>query len=190
MKINTGAIMGKVGNYVSSSAGRKKISNSLNGTGSGNSCGDLELRRLEMIMAGREMVALLRQHAASAGLPASVMSHMESFIAGAPMIKDDGSGSVAISMSSDPSRPSMYPEKYSGINNIVAIFNNGYDAGNVVYGKPEVEIEGQLSIDGFFYTKSKQHRDGLGFMQSAVAEFNAKCGGKYNVTAVLGGPYG
>lgn len=188
MPINLGSVMNKVNNYASSPAGRKKISNVISGVGIGN--GDLALRRIEMIMASHEMIALLRQHAASAGLPASVMSHVESFVANIPKVNDDGSGIVAISMGSNPSRPSLYPEKYDGAYNIVALFNNGYDASGVVYGHPNVEIDGQQSINGFFYTKSKQHRDGLGFMQSAVAEFNAKCGSKYNVTAVLGGSYG
>lgn len=189
MGINMGSIMAKVNAFAKSSAGKRRIAAATGGAGGGGSV-NLEERRAEMIAAGQEMVALLRQHASGAGLPASVMDHIESFIALAPIIDDDGSGSLAITMTSNPSRPSLYPEKYDGAYNIVAIFNNGYEASNVVYGRPEVEVEGQLSIDGFFYAKSKQHRDGLGFMQDAVADFNAKFGGKYNVKAVLSGMYG
>lgn len=185
MKIDMSYVMGQVNKYASSPSGKKQISNALGGSGSGNV--DLELRRLEMIMAGREMVALLRQHAASAGLPASVMSHVESFFANAPKLNDDGSGVIYVSMSSDPKRPSMYPEKYDGVSDIVALFNYGYEASNFVYGKPDVEIEGQSSIDGFFYTKSKKSREGLGFLEKAVEDFNATCGGKYNVRAILHG---
>lgn len=183
MKIDMGYVMGQVKKYASSPSGKKQISNALGGSGTGNV--DLDLRRKEMILAGQEMVALLRLHAASAGLPASVMSHVESFFAGAPKLNDDGSGIIYVSMSSDPKRPSMYPEKYSGVSDIVAIFNDGYEASNFVYGSPQVEIEGQTSIKGFFYTKSKKSREPLGFLDKAVDDFNVTCGGKYNVKATL-----
>lgn len=195
MGINLSGIQSKVNAFANSPAGKAKIrkailSESGTGTGSGDGIIDLEKRRQEMIIAGQEMLAIIRKHAASAGLPASVMAHAESFVAGPPNINDDGSGSLSVWMSDNAGRPSLQPSMYEPIYNIVALFNNGYDAGGVVYGSPEVEIEGQQSINGFFYVKSKQHRDGLGFMQSAVAEFNTRFGDKYNVTAKLSGTYG
>lgn len=179
-----GSITGKVNSFLSSSAGKNKIKGL---TGGGNGTVDLEERRKEMILAAQGMVALLKQHAASAGLPASVMAHVESFAASAPTINDDGSGFAVINMGSDPTRPSLCPERYGGVHNIVALFNNGYEASASVYGKWEGhgDVEG-----GSAFIKSRPQRGGLGFMQSAVADFNGKYGSKYNVIAVLGGPYG
>lgn len=193
MGINMASIMRKVNAFAKSSAGKKKIAGVTGGTGEGFV--DLEARRKEMIEASQEMLAILKKHAASAGLPASVMEHVESFAASAPSVNDDGSGSVAINMTSDPSRPSLCPERYGGVDNIVAIFNNGYEASNYVYGNwANHEQTGKVSKgrtqEGSAYVRSRKQRDGLGFMQSAVAEFNASCGAKYNVTAFLGGPYG
>lgn len=191
-QINMGDVMGCVNKWAVSYSGRNEIKKAL---GDGANGVDLDARKIEMIAAGQEMLALLKQHGASAGLPASVMSHIESFTASAPVVNDDGSGTITLTMASDPSRPSLCPERYGGVSDIVAIFNNGYEANASVYGhwanhEQTMRTSAGKIRDGSAFVKSRPQREGLGFMQSAVAEFNATCGGKYNVFAVLGGPYG
>ena len=67
-----------------------------------------------------------------------------------------------------------------GINNIVALLNNGYHAKCYVYGYWK-------SKD--IYTYSKKDREPLHFMQSAINSFNAKYGSAYGCYAKLDNKY-
>ena len=155
-------------------------------TGSTPGC-DLVERKKQMVEAGKEMVALIKKHAGAAGLPASVMQHVESFFAGPPTVVEDGSGNLIVSMADSGYRESLQPEKYDGVYDIVMLFNDGYNAAGVVYGRRS-NSGGQTSLFGdsnYGYVKSRQSRPPLQFMQAAINEFNATCGPKYNVTASL-----
>ena len=67
-----------------------------------------------------------------------------------------------------------------GIENIVALFNNGMDAKDFAYGwwndhAPSGEALGRsMPGDKCAWVRSVKHRDPLLFMQAAVDEFNAK----------------
>lgn len=84
---------------------------------------------------------------------------------------------------------------YHGIDNIVALFNNGYHAQNYVYGwwdnhSPQGEaITRSLPGDRFAWVRSKKEREALNFMQDAANKFNALYGEKYGVTVELGSDY-
>lgn len=77
---------------------------------------------------------------------------------------------IAIWFSGELSRESLVPSKYGGIDNIIALFNNGYTASNRVYGT----WHGQQIA-------SLQHRDALGFISSAVNNFMGNYGNEYGV---------
>ncbi len=78
-------------------------------------------------------------------------------------------------------RDSLYKDKYpEGVDNIIALFDNGYKARKPVYG--------------FWNTAGKTvssvtERPALHFMQEAIDEFNAKYGSLYGCKAVLGKQY-
>jgi len=71
---------------------------------------------------------------------------------------------------------------YGGIDNIVALFNNGYNTG----GKT---VTGEWQTHGNVVVESVPVRPSLRFMNDAVSQFNSKYGSKYNVTATLSGEY-
>lgn len=189
MAIDIGTIMSKVNSYAKTSDGKKRMDDTIrsyrmggdsrvNATGKTYGGGSI-VTEAEMASMARDMLAMLRRAAASADLPASVMEHIESFRFSTPFIEADGSATVQIYMTDSPGRPSLYTEKYShGVENIVAIFNCGYDASGVVYGK----WHGEKIV-------SKDHRDGKFFMQAAINEFNAKYGGEFDVVAELDAEY-
>lgn len=189
MRINVGSIAGKVKKYADSVAGQQKMSQAMQkiregkgaSGGSGRTqAGDTVVTYEQMQAAAKDLISIIRKHAASANLPASVMSHIESF-SDSPLVKnDDGSASIAINMLDDASRESVQPEKYGGAYNIVASFNAGYHAQNVTFGYwKSHEV----------YIGTKQQREGSFFLQSAINEFNSKYGQAYNVTATLDGKY-
>ena len=80
---------------------------------------------------------------------------------------------------------------YEGINNIVALFNNGYHAQNYVYGwwdnhSPSgAAIGHSLYNDNYAWVRSKKERDALKFIQQAISDFNGNYGSEYNITAVI-----
>ena len=93
------------------------------------------------------------------------------------------------------SRPwqSDYPN--GGIDNIVALLNNGVHASDYTYGywhghASSNKEPGDRSLNDAVYIRSKKDREPKLFMQEAVAEFNRKFGKKYNVIAYCSTDYG
>lgn len=68
---------------------------------------------------------------------------------------------VGINIAGDLSRPSLCPGRYSGIDNIAALLNNGYAAGNTVLGLWE----------GHGYIESLQVRQGESFIPDSVRDY-------------------
>lgn len=190
MGISLGAIAGKLKQYADSPAGKQRMaeavqrireSKGLSGGSGRTQAGDVVATYDQMQAAAKELVALIRKHAAGASLPPSVMAHIESFSDLPLVVHPDGSASIAINMLDDPSRPSVQPENYDGAYNIVALFNAGYTAKGSVYGSWK-------TAGRDIWTK--KHRDGLFFLQKAIEEFNSKYAAKYNVSVRLDGQYG
>lgn len=86
---------------------------------------------------------------------------------------------------------------YGGIDNIVALFNNGYHARDYVYGwwnghspTGEALARSNMLTEDYAWVRSVRDRDGLHFMQAAQDEFNAIYKDKYGgVQVVLGADY-
>lgn len=85
---------------------------------------------------------------------------------------------------------------YDGIENILALFNNGYIASGSVYGwwnghRPTGEAlsRGVTGSEDYAWIKTRPEREGLRFMQDARDEFLAKYGSKYTVKVKLGSDY-
>lgn len=184
MAIGAGDIMSKLSAYAKTAEGQKKMDDKIRSyrkgsdphvksTGKTYGGGEIMTER-EMIDAAADFVSMLRTAAASAGLPDSVMEHVESFTFATPYFAPDGSASLEIYMSEAPGRASLYPKKYDGVDNIVAIFNNGYTAQDHVYGKWHGK-----------YVSSLDKRQGSFFMQKAVDAFMAKYGSEFDVSIEL-----
>lgn len=188
MKINSAALSAKIEAFKASSEGKETIKNAIvkyreggsTGGQGGSGGGSEAITYDKMEKVAKELISMVRKHAASAGLPASVMAHIESLEASPIVTRDDGSAQISINMMDDPSRPSLLPEDFSGLPNIVASFNRGIDAHGSVFGYWESAGK---------EVWSQKHRPALLFMQAAINEFNTKYGSKYNVTVTLAPEY-
>lgn len=77
-------------------------------------------------------------------------------------------------------RDSLYSDEYNGVDNIIALFNNGYKASNPVYGYWNTAKK---------RVRSTVSRPSLSFMQEAINEFNSTYGNQYACRAKLGEQY-
>lgn len=190
MKVSLGSITSKLDAYAKSSVGKARMSEKIKDyirdndryvTTNGKTLGgDRIVTQQEMRDVARELVFYIKQAAASCDLPASVMEHIESFDIDSASEESDEFYYVGISMSDNAKRPSVQPEKYDGVHNIVALFNTGYSANGRVFGHWE-------SADKDIWTL--QHREGLRFIQQAIDRFNSTYAKEYNVTVFLSSEY-
>ena len=188
MALSTGDIMSKLNVYAQSSEGQKRMNDKIQSYRKGSDPhvkatgktygGGSIMNDKEMIKAAKELISMVRSAAASAGLPTSVMEHVESLDHTMPHINADGSASIQIYITDNTHRDSLMPQKYGGVENIVAIFNSGYSADGRVYGV----WHGEKIV-------SLEQRQGSFFMQKAVNAFEAKYGSKYDVSVDLSSEY-
>ena len=206
-RLNLDRIMKKVQDFAKSEEGQRRMNAVLKDyraagieqTGAGGRI----ISAKDMADAAQAMIRILTDHAARSGLPTSVMEHFR-LLGSTPPRKlrgDARSGGedyvVYIRFGGDLHRESLLPEEYDGIDNIVALFNNGYSANNYVYGwwdghAPSGGAVGELRNAGWtdsVYTRSRKERPALNFIQQAVAEFNATYGAEYSVTATASDEY-
>lgn len=77
---------------------------------------------------------------------------------------------IEVWFADDLHRDSLAPNEYDGVENIAALLNNGYSAGNTVYG-----------IWHGNQTASLTQRDGAHFIESAVHNYMANYASEYGV---------
>lgn len=131
-----------------------------------------------------------------AGLPESVAEHIRSMYDIKP-IRVGETWEVCLYFGGELHRDSLDNElPYHGIDNIVALFNNGYEAGDYVYGwwdghAPKGEALLRMATPGedFAWVRSKKQRQALRFIQQAVSDFNGNYGAELNMTAVAAAVY-
>lgn len=152
--------------------------------------------RAGLIEAADKMISCLRAAAVDAELPESVRAHFDSLDYTNPVEVGEGRYMVSVYFSDDLHRDSLENDLgYEGIDNIIALFNNGAHAENFVYGwwnnhSPSGEAISRLTPgDDFAWVRSKKDREGLHFIQQAVSDFNGNYGSIYNVTATAGSDY-
>lgn len=158
-------------------------------------CGD-EIATLEVMeRLVKELIQTLRLTALSIDdeyLPDSVKKHFDSLQY--VVTENDGVWEFSIYFSDDLSRDSLYTDynQGDGIDNIVALFNNGYVASSYKYGwwdnhKPTGEWS--LYTSGYnaqdAYIRSRQARPSLHFMQRAIHDFMSLYGCRYNIAVEL-----
>lgn len=176
-----GSIMSKVQAYSQSSAGKKKIADSIadiQDNGGVAQSGARFRTQSDVEQAVEIMKGLLYRSADASGLPESVMEAFDEMSHSTTLVQPDGSATASISLGSDLSRQSLDPFRYSGIDNIVALFNRGYTASDHAYG--------------YWHgikMRSLKERPALYFMQAAVADFNSGHGASNNIVATLSDEY-
>lgn len=188
-QINYDSIIDKVYDYAESSKGQdrmqKKITNYMMHNVKHTKAGSRVITYRDMIDAGDKLVQHIRDSAHGCDLPPSVLAHFDSLKRGRAIKQPDGSFMMEISFTDDLSRPSLDPEKYGGVRNIVAIFNNGYPA-------DASRTEAISHVSGWWHGKETvalPQRAGLYFMQDAVNDFNLNYGLALGMYAEVGVVY-
>lgn len=205
MNINMGSIMSKVSSYTKSAEGKSRMKEYIGQCRSqGRSetfAGSTIITEEEMVNASRKMIQLIQEAGRAAELPESVMSHLQDLEVSPVTHRKDGSAVMYIYFSGDLYRESLEDgdNGYTGdgINNIVALFNNGAHASNFAYGwwnghNPTGASLARAGGDlkpGYAWVRSRKDREALHFIQDAVASFNETWGTLYNATAIAGEDY-
>lgn len=197
--INIGSIMSKVKAFSTSSKGKQLMNERIQNyalSGKNMTAGGSRVTTESSISeAAGKLKELLISAAQSTGLPESVMTHINSLESSKIVKHPDGSCELYLFFGGDLHRDSLYSDGYDGVRNIVAVLNNGYHARDYVYGDWESHspigesvFDGR-SIDSSAFIRSRKDREGLHFIQQAIADFNESYGADYNVTAFAGEEY-
>lgn len=198
--INISSIMNKVSKHATSKDGKGRASDVLKKyrkEGRVKTEGGFEiLTKARMVELADELISTLKTTAASYDLVPSVMKHFNSLDY---MFQDLGGDKFEcyIYFKDDLSRGSLKTDynQGEGINNIIALFNNGYVASAPKYGRWNGHTplgksgyrSGEGSTDA--YIQGTQARVSLRFMQSAIENFYSKYAKRYAMTIVLNDDY-
>lgn len=187
--INMDSILDKLYTWERSDKGQKKIQSTVNKYVRNNvrktKAGSRVLTENDMIEAAKKLVQTIRDTAHGCNLPLSVDAHFDSLRVGKLQRKPDGSYIIEINFFDDLTRESLQPEKYGGVRNIIAIFNNGYPSD---MGRSEAISY----VSGLWHgkeTTALEFRPGLYFMQDAVNDFNLNYGMPLGMYAEVGVVY-
>jgi len=81
---------------------------------------------------------------------------------------------IDISFAQDLHRPSLFPESYAGVDNIVDLLNHGYSASGTVYGVWRGER-----------IRSLRTRPGMEFIEQTLDQFMSMYAKDYHVTGIV-----
>ena len=174
--INMDSILDKVYAWERSDKGQKKIQGTVNkyvrNNVSRTKAGSHVVTQRDMLDAARKLVQTIKDTAHGCDLPTSVLAHFDSLSIGKLQRQADDSYTIEINFTDDLTRESLQPEKYGGVRNIIAIFNNGYPA-------DRSRSEAISHVAGYWHGKETvalEFRPGLYFLQDAVNDFNMNYG--------------
>lgn len=187
--INMDSILDKVYAWERSDKGQKKIQGTVNkyvrNNVSRTKAGSRVVTQRDMLDAARKLVQTIKDTAHGCDLPTSVLAHFDSLSIGKLQRQADDSYIIEINFTDDLTRESLQPEKYGGVRNIIAIFNNGYPA-------DRSRSEAISHVAGYWHGKETvalEFRPGLYFLQDAVNDFNMNYGMPLGMYAELGAVY-
>lgn len=166
VKVNHGAINGKIDAWANSDAARRKmeekIDEYINKDKRTTDAGSRVVTKKWMQEMAEELCGMITANAST--LPASVAAHVSSLQV--LYVAPGGLGSLRAYidfMDTNMQRISLAPEIYGFTDNIVVQFEKGWDAANYTYGYYNGER-----------IRSRKTYPGAQFIHKAVAEFNAK----------------
>lgn len=210
MNINMGSIMGKAMAFSESKEGKSRMKACLDKYKkegrTTTAAGDQVVTEDMMWEAAAKMITVLRATASQYDLPESVMRHFDSLECSKPRPRGDGTMVVDIYFDDKYDgglrRESLedgsghYGGEFGGrtgegINNIIALFNNGAHAKDFTYGWWDGHSgTGDASLrsgalNSFAWVRSRKDREPLHFIQQAVMDFNGNYGHEYGVVAEI-----
>lgn len=185
--INMSSIIPKINAYTESSQGRRQINTVIQGIVFGIKSKSMKHSPEEV--AAKFVDTMLNSARSTQGAGArggvlglGALQAVEGFSAGTPVATAKNGMSVIqipFTFNGNLHRESLYPKGYSGIDNIVALLNNGYAAKDTVYG----QWKGNSIV-------SLQQRSGSGFIQNAVRQFLDRYASEYNIIDIeISGEY-
>lgn len=210
MNINMSSIMSKVDAWSKSPEGQRRMKACIDKYKkegrSTTAVGDKIVTEKMIWEAASKFIAVLRSAASSYDLPDSIIKHFDSLECSRPIHLHDGSTVIYVYFGDDLHRDSLedgsgyYGGKFGGytgegINNIIALFNNGANAKEFVYGwwndhsPTGSAFAHSLPGDDFAWVRSKKGREPLRFIQQAINDFNDNYGADYGVSASAGSDY-
>lgn len=136
--------------------------------------------------AAKQFISVLEAEISKSDIGATGMSALiGSWTAGNVKVvaktSDHKQYSIDINFVGDKHRPSLYPRGYDdGVKNIVALLNNGYDAGKRVFGVWEGHGDDVIG--------SRKTREGEDFVGTAVADFMATYAPQFGVRQIVVSP--
>lgn len=176
--INMSSIIPKIKAYTSSSDGKKQVNQAMQKV-LFNINARVMKHTPEEIAASfvSTMLEAVKgtQGAGSQGgvLGESAVAAVSNFSAGTATTSEKGGSTIItipFNFEGNLHRDSLYSSQYSGVDNIVALLNNGYSAKSTVYG-----------IWHGNRIRSLQDRSGAGFIQTAVRQFWDRYASEYNI---------
>lgn len=193
------SIESKIAAFMNSPAGQKKLVETIQGYRSSGvkktKGGSRIVTRADAVMLAGKLADIIIARASAYGVPPNVLNEMTMTMSLPSGSDKSGEYVIDLSFSGNLHRDSLYNEEYDGIDNIVALFNNGYIARDYVYGFWDGhENTGGDNVlrtnpgDNFTYLRSRIGRPSLNFMQDAVDEFTNNYR-DYGVTVELDGIY-
>ena len=174
------SILSKVDQYLSSSDGQDRVKKAIDAkmmTGSSGGSGGSSVHTIQE--AADKFIEVLRKTIDSSSLSdyARRALYAADLDNTSPYKVKDGVYEVRVYFSDDLYRPSLVPNKYGGIDNIVALLNNGVDhTMNPVYGIWQGVTSQKI--------RSKTVIPGAHFIEQAVSDFMGNYGYDYNVTSI------
>lgn len=187
--VNMDSILDKLYAWERSDKGQKKIQSTVNKYMRSNvkktKAGSRVLTEGDMKAAANKLIQTIRDTALGCNLPPSVAEHFGSLKISKLQRQTDGSYIIEINFTDDLTRESLQPEKYGGVRNIIAIFNNGYPS-------DRRRSEAISYVTGWWHgkeTRALEFRQGLYFMQDAVNDFNLNYGIPLGMYAEVGEVY-
>lgn len=173
--------------YIKTPAGKRKVAKHVDDvvagkTGSKDTKGAVtkdkmkeaaELLRESVVQAAMED-AKHNEAYSQDGIPYSIIDLIDTLTYSNPKKRSNGIYEVTFHFGGNLYRPSLEPEKYHGIDNIVALFNNGYVSPNSKY------------VNGMWHNEMHfglPYREGHHFIERGVTEYNWNFGDAYNSIA-------
>lgn len=169
--INTQSILAKAKACMTSDGWQKKIEQKVDSVIAGGGYKDTingrKVTAAGMSMAAAKFIEVLQNEINGSNIGISGAISLEH---SSPYKVGKNKYQVEIWFSNNLHRDSLLPSKYSGVDNIVALFNNGYSAGNTVYG--------------IWHGKeiaSLKERTGIHFIDSAVRNYMGNYASEYGI---------
>ena len=153
---------------------RKKVDSIILSNGSTGMSGGSKISIGGLRMAAEKFIEVLKNEISNSNIAISDVISLEY---DTPKKVGINRYQIEIWFSNDLHRESLAPDKYDGIDNVVALFNNGYTAHNAVHGT----WHGQEIY-------SLTNRAGIHFIDSAIRSYMANYASEYGVVSIETSP--